>query len=79
MGPLERFEAYGLSVVRSEDDEVGPVMESWRTVRRGPRRRGPAARALMARMLGFDAAISRLCDVVLEERIKPSTQLRARQ
>jgi len=58
MGFVRRFEAYGLSVVRSEEKVAGPVMESWRTVRRGPRRRGPA-RALMARMHGFEACMSR--------------------
>lgn len=59
IGPRERFEPYGLSVVRREEDDVEPVMDNCRTVRRGPRRRGPAARALRARMLGFDAAIVR--------------------
>jgi hypothetical protein len=59
IGPRERFETYGLSVVRRDEDDVGPVMDNCRTVRRGPRRRGPAARALRARMVGLDAAISK--------------------
>jgi hypothetical protein len=60
MGPAERFEAYGLSVVRRDEEAVEPVIDSWRTVRRGPRRRGPA-RELMMRTLGFEAAIVKLC------------------
>jgi hypothetical protein len=53
-----------LSVVRREEKVVEPVIESWRTVRRGPSRRGPASATLRARMLGFETAIVRfVCGV----------------